>query len=191
MTSGGGRSRRYPRLRARCRVRIRDRFGTWTAETEDVGPRGCRIVGDRPHALGVLVRLTVESDDVAAPLDVAGQIVWTRAEGPARAGIWFADAASTHGAAPPAAWFAALAAAQRAADRRAARLAPAPAHAVEPPDGGAGRDPLAQRLLDRARELIGEGRGAPAGVILSRAAALAPGDEEIEDLLRPSPPLAG
>jgi hypothetical protein len=196
--TSGDRSRRFPRLRARCRVRIRDRFGTWSAETEDVGPRGCRLVGERAHALGALVRLTVESDRIVEPLEVAGQVVWTRADRLSRAGIWFAGAPSSPGAPFPAAWFAALAAAEIAFERRRAangrpseaRAAPCQLPAplveivVEPPDGDAGRDPLAQRLLDRARELIGEGRGAPADVILSRAAALAPGDAEIEALLR-------
>lgn len=154
-----------------------------------MGPRGCRIVGDRSHPVGALVRLTVESDRVATPLEVAGQVVWTRAERPSRAGIWFAGAPSAPGAPPPAAWFAALAAAERGAGLGpgpAARAAPDPLVeiVVEPPDGDGGRAPLAQRLLDRARQLIGEGRRAPAGVILSRAAALAPGDAEIEALLR-------
>jgi hypothetical protein len=159
-----------------------------------VGPRGCRIVGDRAHAVGSLVRLTVESDRIAEPLEVAGQVVWARAERQSRAGIWFAGGPSAPGAPLPAAWFASLAAAEqrdaakgRSRGERAAAgalLAPYVEIVVEPPDGGAGRDPLAQRLLDRARELIGEGHGAPAGVILSRAATLAPGDPEIDALLR-------
>src|SRR5512138_2238979 len=102
MAQRGDNVRRYPRLRTRCRVLVRDRYGVWQAETEDLGPRGCRIVTPRPQTVGTLVGLTVE--------------FWAVRDRPSRAGISFAGSASRPGAPGPAAWFAVLAAAERAVE---------------------------------------------------------------------------
>jgi hypothetical protein len=189
-------SRRFPRLRARCRVQVRDRYGVWEAETEDLGPRGCRIVGPRPPTAGALVSLTVESRSLAEKLEVAGQVVWVSGGRPARAGISFAGSASS-GAVAPAAWFEALGAARETVEEEARRGALAlvrPEEArrgalalVRPPETraeAAARIELAQRLLERARALVGAGEAAAAEVILRRALALAPGDPALEALLR-------
>lgn len=183
-------TRRYPRLRARCRVLVRDRYGVWEALTEDLGPRGCRIVTPRPQTVGALVGLVVESDALPDKLEVTGQVVWAVRDQPSRAGISFAGAASGPGAQNPAAWFAALAAADRAA-----QLEPGDAILLPPPGGleiavgaeepeDAPPPELARRLVARARELHAGGDGARAALLLRRALALAPGDPDAEAALR-------
>ncbi len=190
MTERGEDTRKYPRLRARCRVLVRDRYGVWEAETEDLGPRGCRIVTTRPQTVGTLVGLTVESHVLPDKLEVTGQVVWTVRERPARAGISFAGSASVPGAPGPAAWFKALEAAERGSQPDppgGTAIAPPPdARDAPVEDGPAGGDPaeLARRLVERARELLEGGDAARAAVILRRAVALAPGDAAAEALLR-------
>jgi hypothetical protein len=181
-------NRRFPRLRARCRVRVRDRYGVWDAETEDVGPRGCRIVTGRPQTVGALLGLTLESESVRDALEVTGQVVWAVRDGLSRAGISFAGSASRPGAPGPGAWFAALAAASGAVEAVGGpdALAASPDGFdvpidEEPPTGPPSE--LAQRLAERARELLGAGAAGSAAVILQRAAALAPGDPVVAAML--------
>ncbi|HEY6002016.1 MAG TPA: PilZ domain-containing protein [Anaeromyxobacter sp.] len=180
MPNGGEESRRFPRLLARCRVRIRDRFGVWDAETEDVGPRGCRIVTARPQTVGALVSLTLESDRVPEALEVAGQIVWARAERPARAGISYAGSPYSPAAVAPSAWFEIIVAAEREA--RGGSPGPEIVIVVEGPVPAP--DPLVDRLRRRAEELLGGGEPARAAVLLRRVLALAPGDAAVEAALR-------
>ncbi len=183
MPNGGDESRRSPRLLTRCRVRIRDRSGVWDGETEDLGPRGCRIVTPRPQTVGALVGLTLASERVAEVLEVTGQIVWTRLERPPRAGVSFAGGTSTPGAVAPAAWFEALAAAEREA-RSEALFGKAPEIVVEIEEPAAAPPSLVERLSRRAKELFVAGERAAAEVILRRALALAPGDAVLEAALR-------
>jgi hypothetical protein len=116
--------RRAPRLPAACRVEIDDRFGAWSAVTEDVGVRGCRIVSSRAPRLGALVQLTLRSERLVAPLRMAGQAVWAR---DGRIGISFVGPLS--GAVSPASWIRELAAVLEdgAAAPRAAGAEPRPA----------------------------------------------------------------
>lgn len=181
-------NRRFPRLRARCRVRISDPYGVWDAETEDVGPRGCRIVTRRPQTVGALVGLTVESDSLREKLEVTGQVVWAVRDRTSRAGISFAGSASRPGATGPGAWFAALALAAGAVEAVGGpeALVPSPdgfdvPSDEEPPPGPPSE--LARRLADRAGELLDAGAGGAATVILRRAAALAPGDAAVAAML--------
>jgi hypothetical protein len=167
----------------RCRVRLRDRFGVWDAETEDLGPRGCRIVTQRPQTVGALVGLTLASEHMPEVLEVTGQIVWTRLERPARAGISFAGGASGPGAPAPAAWFEALAAAEREARSEAVAGTPTEIE-IEIEQPGDAPAELAERLSQRARELLVGGERAAAEVIIRRALALAPGDVALEAALR-------
>jgi hypothetical protein len=177
--------RRFPRLRSRCRVLVHDRFGASSAETEDVGPRGCRIVTARPQRVGAVVRLTIESDTLDEPLEIAGQVVWVRDGVPAQAGIAYAGTGTRPGAVASGAWFGSLAAAM-AASRRPGARPPARASpeitivlgAPEPVD------PLPRRLAIRAQELLRDGQVAAAEVIARRALALAPGDPALEALVR-------
>lgn len=183
MPSGGDDFRRFPRLLTRCRVRLRDRFGVWDAETEDLGPRGCRIVSGRPQTVGALVGLTLASERMPAVLEVTGQIVWTRLERPARAGISFAGGTSRPGAPAPAAWFEMLAAAEREARSEAiAGKPPEIEIVVEHPV--AAPPELVDRIARRARELLLGGERAAAELIVRRALALAPGDVTLEAVLR-------
>ena len=62
-------------------------YGVWDAETEDLSPRGCRIITPRPQTVGTLVRLTITSERVLQPLIVTGRIVWVATGKPLRAGI--------------------------------------------------------------------------------------------------------
>jgi hypothetical protein len=181
--------RRFPRLPARCRAWIRDRFGTAEGETEDIGPRGCRVVTARAQTVGSLVRLTLTSDRLGQPLVVTGQIVWVEQGRPARAGVSFTGSATaTPG---PAAWFQSLAAAADGHSERAAPgvpviLPPMPELdiLVAPPEPeDASPAALAARLADRAAELLRSGERGPAEVILRRALAFAPEDERIAGLL--------
>ena len=183
MPSDGDESRRYPRLLTRCRVRLRDRFGVWDGETEDLGPRGCRIVSGRPQTVGTLVGLTLASERMPEVLEVIGQIVWTRLERPARAGVSFAGSASALGAPAPAAWFEALAAAEREARSEAIAGQP-PEIEIEIDEPVAALPELSDRLARRARELLLGGERAAAEVIVRRALALSPGDVALEAVLR-------
>lgn len=183
VSNGSDESRRFPRLMTRCRVRLRDRFGVWDAETEDLGPRGCRIVSGRPQTVGALVGLTVASERLPAVLEVTGQIVWTRLERPARAGISFAGGASSPGAPAPSAWFEALAAAERVA--RSELIAGKPPEIdIEIEEPVAASPELADRLAQRARELLLGGERAAAEVIVRRALALSPGDVTLQAVLQ-------
>jgi len=94
--------RRSPRLPARCRVTVAHGGAGWVAETEDVGPRGCQIVSQRPLEAGGVARLIIESARVATPLSVVGRIAWTAGEGRHRAGVAYAERQS---GVDPASWF--------------------------------------------------------------------------------------
>jgi len=134
--------RRAPRIAAACNVEIDDRFGAWSAVTEDVGLRGCRIVSARAPRLGALVQLTLRSERLAAPLRMAGQAVWAR---DGRVGIAFVGTLA--GAVTPAVWLRELAAALE--DAPAAQPArpgpprpvPAPVEATRTEPGPAGTAP--------------------------------------------------
>jgi hypothetical protein len=177
--------RRFARLPSRCRVWVRDRYGVWDAHTEDISPRGCRIVTERPLAVGTLVRLTLLDERLEAPLIVTGQVVWAAGERPERAGISFAG--SPHGVPGAAPWVQSLEAA--ATGRTAASphvpVAQEPLDVVvappEPQD--ASPEALAQRMADRAQALAGTGQVGAAEVLLRRAHTLAPKDARIRALL--------
>jgi hypothetical protein len=181
-------ARRFPRLRARCRVVLRDRYGVWEAETEDLGPRGCRIVAPRAQTVGTVVGLTIASELLTEKLEVTGQVVWSVWSRPARAGISFAGSASTPGASAPSPWFAALAAADPAAviGGTGPIVLPVPEWLEVRIDDGPGElegPELARRLADRARELLAAGLAPRAVVLLRRAVALAPADVALAALL--------
>jgi hypothetical protein len=84
--------RRVARIPLACTVIVREKLATWTTDTQDVGARGCRIRLSRPLAPGALVRLTIERDGDAPPLDVLGQVAWARRTPPLSAGITFVTA---------------------------------------------------------------------------------------------------
>jgi hypothetical protein len=94
--------RRSPRLPVRCPVVVDPGGATWTAETEDVGPRGCQLVLPRPLPVGWLVRLTIQAPAAGRPLPVTGRVAWAGGHGRHRAGIQF-SAGKPEG--DPTAWF--------------------------------------------------------------------------------------
>jgi PilZ domain len=95
--------RRAPRSRVCCRVDIRQAYATWTAVTQEVSVRGCRIVTTQLPRLGALLNLTLTSDVIPDALDVLGEVVWINA---GRIGVRFLDAPVPKrvGALSPAVW---------------------------------------------------------------------------------------
>lgn len=83
--------RRVDRMRFCCRALARDRYGIWTAVTEDVSERGCRIITQRALRPGTELVLTLESDLFVDELQVIAEAVWS---GPDRIGARFRDAAA-------------------------------------------------------------------------------------------------
>jgi hypothetical protein len=85
--------RRAPRAPARCRAAVASAAGSFEAETEDIGARGCQIVSPRGVKKGETVRLAIASDKVPEPLRVSGKVAWVSARLPWRVGIAFDEAA--------------------------------------------------------------------------------------------------
>ena len=83
----GPERRRLARVPLRCRVAVREKQATWTAETADVGARGCRITLKRSVVRGALLELRFDCGDGAEPLETVGQVVWTRHGEPLQAGV--------------------------------------------------------------------------------------------------------
>ncbi len=89
--------RRTPRVKVCCRVDVRDRFGIWTAVTEDVCGRGCRLVTTKVPRLGSLLDLTLSSDLFSEVLEVTGYAAWVSDH---RVGVNFASASRSGGMSP-------------------------------------------------------------------------------------------
>ena len=70
-------SRRALRVPARCAVRAEAGASWWLAETEDVGPNGCRLTGALPLKSGQAVRLTITAPRVRRVLEATGRVAWT------------------------------------------------------------------------------------------------------------------
>ncbi len=81
----------------RCTVEIRDRFAAWTAQTEDLGPRGCQLVTPRLAAPGRALHLQIRCDAIDRTIKTVGTVVWTRAQEPSRLGIEFEAGQTTGG----------------------------------------------------------------------------------------------
>lgn len=108
--------RRLARIPLTCRIEVGERFSTWVARTQDVGPRGCRIALPRPVSVGTLLRLSLDAGEGAPPVEALGQVVWTRDGPEPEAGVAFTG--DVRGGERGAAWIDALVAAEL---RRAAR----------------------------------------------------------------------
>jgi hypothetical protein len=70
-------------------VEIRDRFAAWSAQTEDLGPRGCQLVTPRLAAPGRELQLQIRCDAIGRTIKATGKVVWMRAQEPSRLGIEF------------------------------------------------------------------------------------------------------
>jgi PilZ domain-containing protein len=68
--------RRAPRIRVCCRVDVRQRYATWSAVTEELSVRGCRIVTTQLPSLGATLQMRLSSDLFPEELDVIGEVVW-------------------------------------------------------------------------------------------------------------------
>lgn len=78
--------RRITRVTVCCRVVVRDRYGVWTAVTDDLSSRGCRLVTPRLLRPGTLLNLTLSSDLFPEELEVMGETVWATSD---RLGVAF------------------------------------------------------------------------------------------------------
>lgn len=83
--------RRAPRIPHRCRVEVRDRFSSWTASTEDLGPLGCQLVTPRLAAPGRELKLKIHCDAIGQTIEINGTVVWSRSESPSRLGVQFPE----------------------------------------------------------------------------------------------------
>ncbi len=95
--------RRIDRVSVCCRVSVRDRYGVWTAVTEDICKRGCRIFTSRLLRAGSLLTVTLSSDLFPEELEAVSQAVWAT---PERLGVIFIDPVVRPGSLPPDAWIA-------------------------------------------------------------------------------------
>ena len=89
MEAGLVNPRRSPRVAHRCRVEVRDRFSSWTASTEDLGPLGCQLVTPRLAAPGRELKLKIHCDAIGQTIETSGTVVWSRSESPSRLGVEF------------------------------------------------------------------------------------------------------
>jgi hypothetical protein len=81
--------RRAPRVAHRCNVELRDRFASWKAETEDLGPGGCKVASPRLTVPGREVQLHIRCDAIGRVIHATGRVVWSRYQTPSRLGIEF------------------------------------------------------------------------------------------------------
>jgi hypothetical protein len=122
--------RRIARLTVCCRVTVRDRYGVWTAVTEDVSERGCRIVTPRMLRQGTLLDLTLSSDLFEEELEVRATTAWA---GPRCLAALYVDTGRRAGAISPAEWMTRLLEHGATGDTaRTARLVPSLAERPAP-----------------------------------------------------------
>jgi hypothetical protein len=93
--------RRAPRVKVCCRVDVRQRHGVWTAVTEDLSARGCRVVSSQLPRLGSRLLISLSSDLFPDELSTEGEVVWVSGE---QLGIVFLEEAKRAGALSPAGW---------------------------------------------------------------------------------------
>lgn len=84
--------RRVPRVPVRLRAVVNGVGGEFTAQTDDVGPGGCRLLCPCLVAAGDLLRLSIESDVFSDALRVSGKVVWCSARTRLRAGVQYDEA---------------------------------------------------------------------------------------------------
>jgi hypothetical protein len=138
-----------PRLSARCQVEVRDRQASWAAETEDLGPRGCQLLTDRPVKVGDVLTLQISSALMPTPLVVLGLVAWSRPAPVGRIGMAFTGALTS--SLSPQQWFARLVASDPTARVRDARRTvelDAVLYLAPPPAGAVSLSPDEARLLE-------------------------------------------
>jgi hypothetical protein len=80
--------RRVDRVSVCCRVVVRDRYGVWTAVTEDICAHGCRILTPRLLRSGSRLHLTLSSDLFPEDLETVAEVMWST---PDQLGVSFAN----------------------------------------------------------------------------------------------------
>ncbi len=93
--------RRIPRVKVCCRVDVRDRFGVWTAITEDICARGCRLVTAKAPRVSSVLEMRLSSDMFPEHLEISGAVAWASDH---RVGVTFAPAVDGSHALTTAAW---------------------------------------------------------------------------------------
>ena len=93
--------RRIQRVKVCCRVDARDRFGVWTAVTEDLCAQGCGLVTPTLPRVGSMLELTLWSDLFPEPLEVSANAAWASDR---RVGVTFVATESRLGRLSPADW---------------------------------------------------------------------------------------
>ncbi len=93
-----------------CRVEAQSHAGVWSGVTEDLGPRGCRVVTAHRPRLGELAAVTLSTDLFDEPLEIAARVAWAAHD---RVGLVFATPSAGGGASSPRAWLERLAAESR------------------------------------------------------------------------------
>lgn len=143
-----------PRLSTRCRVEVRGRYASWSAETEDLGPRGCQLLTTRSAKVGDVLTLEISNALMPTPLLVMGLVAWSASPPAGRIGVAFAGSLTS--SMSPEQWFTRLVASDPAARVRDVRRTvelDAVLYLAAPPEGTV---PLAR---DEARLLRAVGRG--------------------------------
>ncbi len=98
--------RREARLPVCCRFEAQSPNGVWSGVTEDVGPRGCRVVTAHRPRLGELAAVTLSTDLFDEPLETVARVAWAAHD---RVGLIFATPSSGGGMRSPRAWLERLA----------------------------------------------------------------------------------
>lgn len=93
--------RRTPRVHVCCRVDVRQAHAVWSAVTEDLSARGCRLVTARQPGLGTRVPLRLSSDLFPEELDTVGEVVWVHRR---QVGVLFLEGAEREGSLSAARW---------------------------------------------------------------------------------------
>jgi PilZ domain-containing protein len=81
--------RRTARAPARCRAAVVSSAGSFDAETEDIGSRGCQVVTPRHLKPGDAIELVIACEKVADPLKARGKVSWVSEQPPWRVGVAF------------------------------------------------------------------------------------------------------
>lgn len=68
--------RRTQRFRACCRVDVRQRYSAWSAVTEELSVRGCRLLTRQLPRLGATLDMTLSTDLFSGDLETQGEVVW-------------------------------------------------------------------------------------------------------------------
>lgn len=101
MTTDQEELRRASRVRVCCRVDVEQRYAVWSAVTQDLSPRGCRIVTRQLPRLGSHIAMRLSSDLFPEELVTVGEVVWATGE---QLGVLFVEEARRRGSLSPGDW---------------------------------------------------------------------------------------